>query len=109
MVEVHKLEFKLEQSPRRIAFLSVWTQNMRALVCHRCGDYLDLTVEDLVIPELDDNGVRTGVEYANVSFSIGVWGVSNHQVKPRRPFVGGAEVFSRVRERTPGSSSVACR
>jgi len=80
---------------------------MRALVCHRYGDYHDLKVEDFPPPELPPRGVRIAVEYASLSFSISLWVAGKYQVKPALPFVPGAEVVGRVIETAPGVT--ACR
>jgi NADPH:quinone reductase len=75
---------------------------MRALVCHRYGDYHDLKVEDFPEPALPPRGVRIAVEYASLSFSISLWVAGKYQVKPPLPFVPGAEVVGRVTETAPG-------
>lgn len=75
---------------------------MRALVCHRFGDYHDLRVEDFPAPELPPHGVRIAVECASLSFSISLWIAGKYQVKPSLPFVPGAEVVGRVIETAPG-------
>src|SRR6266540_2625310 len=80
---------------------------MRALVCHRFGDYHDLRVEEFPVPELPPGGVRIAVEYASLSFSISLWIAGKYQVKPPLPFVPGAEVVGRVIETAPGVT--ACR
>lgn len=80
---------------------------MRALVCHRYGDYHDLKVEELPAPGLPERGVRIAVEYASLSFSISLWIAGKYQVKPALPFVPGAEVVGRVIETAPGVT--ACK
>lgn len=80
---------------------------MRALVCHRYGDYHDLKVEDFPAPALPARGVRIAVEYASLSFSISLWVAGKYQVKPPLPFVPGAEVVGRVLETAPGVT--ACK
>lgn len=75
---------------------------MRALVCHRFGDYHDLKVEDFPDPQLPPRGVRIAVEYASLSHSISLWVAGKYQVKPPLPFVPGAEVVGRVLETAPG-------
>ena len=80
---------------------------MRALVCHRYGDYHDLKVEDFPAPALPERGVRIAVEYASLSFSISLWVAGKYQVKPPLPFVPGAEVVGRVLEIAPGVT--ACK
>lgn len=75
---------------------------MRALVCHRYGDYHDLRVEDFPAPALPPHGVRIAVEVASLSFSISLWVAGKYQVKPPLPFVPGAEVVGRVIEVAPG-------
>jgi len=80
---------------------------MRALVCHRYGDYHDLKVEDFPEPPLAPRGVRIAVEFASLSFSISLWIAGKYQVKPPLPFVPGAEVVGRVLETAPGVT--ACR
>lgn len=80
---------------------------MRALVCHRFGDYHDLKVEDISAPQLPPRGVRIAVEFASLSFSISLWIAGKYQVKPPLPFVPGAEVVGRVMETAPGVS--VCR
>ena len=80
---------------------------MRALVCHRYGDYHDLKVEDFPAPALPERGVRIAVEYASLSFSISLWVAGKYQVKPALPFVPGAEVVGRVLETAPGVT--ACK
>ena len=80
---------------------------MRALVCHRYGDYHELEVEDFPAPVLPARGVRIAVEYASLSFSISLWVAGKYQVRPPLPFVPGAEVVGRVVETAPGVS--ACK
>lgn len=80
---------------------------MRALVCHRYGDYHDLKVEDFPAPALPERGVRIAVEYASLSFSISLWVAGKYQVRPPLPFVPGAEVVGRVVEMAPGVT--ACK
>jgi NADPH2:quinone reductase len=80
---------------------------MRALVCHRYGDYHDLKVEEFPAPGLPERGVRIAVEYASLSFSISLWVAGKYQVKPALPFVPGAEVVGRVIETAPGVT--ACK
>ena len=80
---------------------------MRALVCHRYGDYHDLKVEDFPAPALPERGVRIAVEYASLSFSIGLWIAGKYQVRPPLPFVPGAEVVGQVVETAPGVT--ACK
>ncbi len=80
---------------------------MRAIVCHRYGDYHDLRVEDFPEPSLPPHGVRIAVEAASLSFSIGLWIAGKYQVRPDLPFVPGAEVVGRVIETAPGVAS--CR
>lgn len=80
---------------------------MRALVCHRFGDYHDLRVEEFPAPELPPHGVRIAVEVASLSFSISLWIAGKYQVKPSLPFIPGAEVVGRVIETAPGVT--ACR
>ena len=80
---------------------------MRALVCHRYGDYHDLKVEDFPAPALPERGVRIAVEYASLSFSIRLWVAGKYQVKPPLPFVPGAEVVGQVIETAPGVT--ACK
>jgi NADPH2:quinone reductase len=80
---------------------------MRALVCHRYGDYHDLKVEDFPAPALPGRGVRIAVEYASLSFSISLWVAGKYQVKPPLPFVPGAEAVGRVIETAPGVT--ACK
>jgi NADPH2:quinone reductase len=75
---------------------------MRALVCHRFGDYHDLRVEDFPAPELPPRGVRIAVEYASLNHSISLWVAGKYQVKPPLPFIPGAEVVGRVMETAPG-------
>lgn len=75
---------------------------MRALVCHRFGDYHDLRVEDFPPPQLPPRGVRIAVEYASLSHSISLWVAGKYQVKPPLPFIPGAEVVGRVMETAPG-------
>lgn len=75
---------------------------MRALVCHRFGDYHDLRVEEFPAPELPPHGVRIAVEVASLSFSISLWIAGKYQVKPHLPFIPGAEVVGRVIETAPG-------
>jgi NADPH2:quinone reductase len=75
---------------------------MRALVCHRFGDYHELKVEDFPEPQLPPRGVRIAVEYASLSHSISLWVAGKYQVKPPLPFVPGAEVVGRVVETAPG-------
>jgi len=74
---------------------------MRALVCHRFGDYHELKVEDFPEPQLPPRGVRIAVEYASLSHSISLWVAGKYQVKPPLPFVPGAEVVGRVVETAP--------
>lgn len=80
---------------------------MRALVCHRFGDYHDLRVEEFPAPELPPHGVRIAVEVASLSFSISLWIAGKYQVKPPLPFIPGAEVVGRVIETAPGV--IACQ
>lgn len=80
---------------------------MRALVCHRFGDYHDLKVEEFPAPRLPARGVRIAVEYASLSHSIKLWVAGKYQVKPPLPFVPGAEVVGRVIETAP--EVAACR
>jgi len=80
---------------------------MRALVCHRYGDYHDLSIEEFPAPALPPHGVRIAVEAASLSFSIKLWIAGKYQVKPPLPFIPGAEVVGRVIETAPGVSS--CR
>lgn len=75
---------------------------MRALVCHRFGDYHELKVEDFPAPQLPPRGVRIAVEYASLSHSISLWVAGKYQVKPPLPFIPGAEVVGRVIETAPG-------
>lgn len=75
---------------------------MRALVCHRFGDYHDLRVENFPEPQLVSRGVRIAVEFASLSFSISLLIAGKYQVKPPLPFVPGAEVVGRVLETAPG-------
>ena len=75
---------------------------MRALVCHRFGDYHDLQVENFPEPQLVSRGVRIAVEFASLSFSISLLIAGKYQVKPPLPFVPGAEVVGRVLETAPG-------
>lgn len=80
---------------------------MRALVCHRYGDYHHVRVEQFAAPELPPLGVRIAVEYASLSFSLSLWIAGKYQVRPPLPFVPGAEVVGRVLETAPGVT--ACR
>lgn len=80
---------------------------MKALVCHRYGDYHDLKVEEFPSPALPPRGVRIAVEYASLSFSMSLWVAGKYQVKPPLPFVPGAEVVGRVIETASGVT--ACK
>lgn len=80
---------------------------MRALVCHRFGDYHDLKVEDFPEPQLSLHGVRIAVKFASLGFSTGLWIAGKYQVKPPLPLVPGAEVVGFVLETAPGVTS--CR
>ncbi len=80
---------------------------MRALVCHRFGDYHDLRIEQVAPPSLPPGGVRIAIHAASLSFSIKLLIAGKYQLKPELPFIPGAEVVGRVLETAPGVS--ACR
>lgn len=81
---------------------------MRALVCHKFGDYhTAVKVEDVPEPALPPRGVRIAVDYAAVSFAMSLWIAGKYQRIPPLPFTPGTEVTGTVIETAPGVT--ACK
>ena len=87
---------------------------MRALWCRRYGTFADLELVDSPSPDLPLGSVRIAVNFASVSFGIGMTVAGTHQSRHRTPFIPGnelsgvvLEVASDIDDIKPGDSVVA--
>jgi NADPH2:quinone reductase len=71
---------------------------MLAICCRRYGQFSDLEIIDVPTPTMRSGGVRIRVNYASVSFGIGMAVAGTHQKKVPPPFVPGNEISGRVTE-----------
>jgi NADPH2:quinone reductase len=75
---------------------------MRALYCRRYGEFADLELIELPSPPMRQGGVRIRVNFASVSFGIGMAVAGKHQKKTPLPFVPGNEISGVVTEVAAG-------
>lgn len=75
---------------------------MRAVICKDWCLPADLTVEDVPIPDMRENGVRIAVHAAGVNFADSLITAGKYQVKPPLPFSPGFEIAGEVLECAPG-------
>ena len=75
---------------------------MRAIICRKWGTPDDLTIDDLSVPEMIDDGVRISVKACGVNFADTLMVSGEYQVRPPFPFSPGLEVSGDVLEVAPG-------
>jgi NADPH2:quinone reductase len=74
---------------------------MRAVLVKEFTDFKNLTLEDVLPPQLDEGQVRLDVRATGVSFAVSLWVSGRYQVKPPLPFVPGTEVSGVIMEVAP--------